>query len=58
MLPFVSCHMKGNVKVIPFHIKSRVVQDFVFFQITFEKCNTNLYFENGEVGIKTAISNL
>ena len=27
-------------------------------QITFEKCTTNFYFENGKVSIKTATSTL
>ena len=27
-------------------------EDLVFIQITFEMCTLNLYFENGEVGIK------
>ena len=50
--------MKDNVKEIHFHIKCRDVQGLVFDQITFEKCTTNFYFENGEVGFKTAIANL
>ena len=50
MLPVVSCHMKG--KVIHFHIKFRGVQGLVFVQITFEKCTTKFYLENGEVCIK------
>ena len=50
--------MKENVKMIHFHITSKGVQGFAFVQITFEKCTTNFYFENGEVGIKTTIVNL
>ena len=57
MLPFVSCHMKDNVEVIHFHIKSKGVQGLVLVQITFEKYTTNFYFENGEVDIKTTIAN-
>ena len=49
--------MKDNARVIHFHIKSRGVQGFVFVQIAFEKCTTNLYFENGKVAIKTVIPN-
>ena len=44
--------MKDNVEVIYFHIKSRGVQGLVFAQIMFEKCTTNFYFENGELGIQ------
>ena len=58
MLPFVSWHMKDNVKVILFHIKSRGVQGLVFVQITLEKCATNLFFENGEAGIETTTTSL
>ena len=57
-LPFVSCHVKDNVKVIYFHIKSRGVQGLIFVQIPFEKYTTHFYFENGEVGVKTTITNL
>ena len=35
-----------------------MLQGLVFVQVKFEKCTTNFYFENGEVGIKTAIANL
>ena len=58
MLPFVSYHMKDNVEVIYFHMKSRGLQGLVVVEITFEKGTANFYFENGEVGIKTAIANL
>lgn len=57
-LPFVSCHFKDNVKVIYFYIKSRGVQGLIFVQIPFEKYTTHFYFENGEVGVKTTITNL
>ena len=57
-LLFVSSHMKDNVQVIHFHIKSRGVQGLVFVQIKFEKFTTNFYFRNGEVGIKTRIASL
>ena len=50
--------MEDNVEVIHFHVKSRGVQSLVFGQIMFEKCTTNLYFENGEVSIETTIANL
>ena len=50
--------MKDNVEVIYFHMKSRGLQGLVVVEITFEKVTTNFYFENGEVGIKTAIANL
>ena len=50
--------MKDNVEVIYFRIKSKGVQGLIFFQITFEKCNTNFYFQNREVGTKTAIAYL
>ena len=49
--------MKDNVKVILFHIKSRDVQGLVFVQITFEKCTTNLFFEDGKVSIETTTTN-
>ena len=49
--------MKDNARVIHFHIKSRGVQGFVFGQIAFEKCTTNLYFENGKVAIKMIVPN-
>ena len=52
------CHMKDNVKVINFKIKSKGVQDFGFIQITFEKHTTNFHFENNGVGIKMTIVNL
>ena len=57
VLPFVSWHMKDNVKVILFHIKSRDVQGLAFVQITFEKCTTNLFFEDGKVSIETTTTN-
>ena len=41
--------MKDNLKVNHFHIKSKGVQSLYFFQITFEKYTTNIYFENREV---------
>ena len=47
-MSFVSSHMEDNVEVIHFHIKSRDVQGLVFVQITFEKCNANLYSENAQ----------
>ena len=34
-LGFGSCLMKENTEMIHFHIKSRVVQDYAFVQITF-----------------------
>ena len=52
MLQIVSCKIKGNFKVIYFHIKSRGVKGLVFVQITFEKYTTNFCFENSEVGIE------
>ena len=58
MLPFVSRHMKDTVEVIYFHIKRRGAQGLVFVLKKFEKCTTNFYFEIGEVGIKTTITNL
>ena len=39
-LPFVSSHMKDNVKVNYVYTKSRDVRGLVFVQITFEKCWT------------------
>ena len=57
ILRFVSGHMKDNAEVIRFHIKSRGVQGIIFVHITFEKCTTNFYFQNSEVGIKKAIAN-
>lgn len=54
-LPFFTSYMKDNVKVIPFHIKSRVVQDLFPPQITFRKCFLNFYIENGKVSIKAAL---
>ena len=44
MVPCVSWHMKNNVKVILFHIKSSCVQGFVFVQITFVKSVPQNYF--------------
>ena len=58
MLLFIQCHMKSNVEVIYFHIKSRGKQGLVFVQITFEKFTTNFYFKNSKAGIKTTIANL
>ena len=58
MLPFVSRHMKDNVELVHYHIKSRGVQSSVLVQIAFEKCTLNFYFENSEVGIKTIMANL
>ena len=57
-MSFVSCHMKENVELINFHIKSRGVQGLVFVQVTIEKCATKFYFENSENCIKTTIANL
>ena len=34
------------------------MQGLVLVQIMFEKYTTNLYFENGEADIKTAVANL
>ena len=56
-LPFDSCHMNNNVKVIHFYKKSSGVQSFVFVKKTFEKSTKNSYFESGVVGIKTLIAN-
>ena len=50
--------MKDNFEVIHFYIKCGDIQGLVFVQITFEKCTTNPYFENGEVDIKTTTGNL
>ena len=58
MFSFVSSHMKDNVELIHFHIKSRSLQGLVFAQITFEKCTTSFFFENDKIVIKTAIANL
>ena len=58
MLLFFSNHMKDNLEVMHFYIKSRGMQGLVFVQIWFEKCTTNFYFENGEIGIKTTITKL
>ena len=58
MLPFISCHMKDNAKVVHFYMKSSGAQGLFFVQITFEKGNTNLHFENGNVVIKIIIANL
>ena len=57
-LLFISSHMEDNVEVIQFHIKSRDVLGLVFVQITFEKCTTNLSFENKKVGIEKTVGNL
>ena len=57
MLPFASSHMKNNVEVIPFHIRSGGVQDLVFMQITFDKCGTTFCLENSKVAIKGTILN-
>ena len=57
-LPLISCHMKDNFKEIRFYTKSRSVQGFIFVQITFGIYTTNFYFENGEVCIKTTITDL
>ena len=56
--PFFSSHMKGNVEVIYFHIKSRGVQGFVFVQITFENCTLNFSFWKQQSSIKKTIANL
>ena len=56
-LLFVSSHMKENIEVTHFHIKERGVQSPVFVQITFQKCPTYFYFENGQVGIKMTFAN-
>lgn len=58
ILRFVSCHMKDNIEVIDFHVKSRSVQGLVFVKITVEKCTTKYYFENGKVVIKMTIVSL
>ena len=50
--------MKGNAKVIHFHIKSRGVEGFFFVQVKFEKCTLNVYLESEEVGVKTTIADL
>ena len=55
---FVSCHMKNNIEVIQFHIKSWGVQGLVTVQVTFAKCTTSFNFENDEAGIKTTIADL
>ena len=57
MFPFVSSHMKDNVQMIHFHIKSRGVQGLAFIQIIFEKCTKHFYFKNGEVGTEKTIAN-
>ena len=49
--------MKDTAEVIHFDIKVRGVQGLLFVQITFDKCTTNIYFENGKVGLKTTIAN-
>ena len=49
--------MKDNVEVIHFDIKVRDVQGLLFVQITFDKCTTNIYFENSKVGLKTTSAN-
>ena len=48
-LSFVFIHMKDNVEMIHFHIKSRGAQGLVFVKIMLEKCTTNFYFENDKV---------
>ena len=53
LLPSFSSHMKDNVEVIHFHIKSRGVHGLVFIKITCEKCTTNLSVENCEKGFWT-----
>ena len=40
-----------------FHAKNRGMQGLVSVKITFQKCTTNSYFENGGVGIKTTVTN-
>ena len=57
MLPFLSCHMKDNVKVIDFDIKARSEQSLVFSEIAFEKDTANFNFENEEDNKKILISN-
>ena len=57
-LPFVSFHMKENVNLILFHIKSRGVQGLAIVQITYEKFDTNSYFKNGEVTIEATATKL
>ena len=52
-MPFARHHLKAAPR-----LKSRCVQGLAFVQITFEKCTTNFYFENGKVGIKMATVNL
>ena len=49
-LSFVSCHKKDNAEVIHYNIKNRGAQGLV--QIMYEKCITDLYFENGRADIK------
>ena len=58
MLPVFSSHMKDNVDVIRFYVKSRGEQGLLFVQIMFETNTRNFYFENGEVGRKMTIVNL
>ena len=43
---------------MPFKISPKTPKALVFVQITFGKCTTNFYFENGKVNIKTTIANL
>ena len=50
--------MKDNAKVVHFYMKSSGAQGLFFVQITFEKGNTNLHFENGNVVVKIIIANL
>lgn len=57
-LLFVSSHMEDNAEVIHIHTKSKGVQGLVFAQITLEMWTTFFYLENGEVCMKTTISNL
>ena len=49
--------MKDTVEVIHFDIKVRDVQGLLFVQITFDKCTTNIYFENSKVGLKATSAN-
>ena len=57
-LPFVSLHMKENVNLILFHIKSRSVQGLAIAQITYEKFDINSYFKNREVTIEATATKL
>ena len=56
--PFVPSNMEDNVELINFLIKCRSVQGLVFLPKTFDKCNKNFYFENGEIGMKTTNTSL